>query len=101
METSLSRTAIKILIFMLLDLIISVNFRSSYDARILQPMCVGMVGAKKAPASLHLTYSQAYEEADNFNRSPVHWEMVRIQCPESGGKKSISNGPFLPGRFRE
>jgi len=28
---------------MLLELIISVNFRSSYDARILQPMRVGLV----------------------------------------------------------
>ena len=33
---------------------------------------------------------QAYEEADNGNRSQVHWDMVSIQRPDTAAEKSIS-----------
>ena len=39
----------------------------------------------KIAGSFHLTPGQAYEEADNGNRSQVHWDMVCIQRPEYGG----------------
>jgi aminopeptidase len=40
---------------------------------------------EKIAGSFHLTPGQAYEEADNGNRSQVHWDMVLIQRPEYGG----------------
>ena len=40
---------------------------------------------EKIAGSFHLTPGQAYEEADNGNRSQVHWDMVCIQRPEFGG----------------
>lgn len=40
---------------------------------------------EKIAGSFHLTPGQAYEEADNGNRSQVHWDMVCIQRPEYGG----------------
>jgi len=33
----------------------------------------------------HFTPGQAYDEADNGNRSGVHWNLVSIQRPEFGG----------------
>lgn len=40
---------------------------------------------EKIAGSLHLTPGRAYEEADNGNKSKVHWDMVLIQTPEFGG----------------
>jgi aminopeptidase len=40
---------------------------------------------EKIAGSIHFTPGQAYEEADNGNRSSVHWDMVMIQTPEFGG----------------
>lgn len=40
---------------------------------------------EKIADSIHFTPGQAYEEADNGNRSAVHWDMVLIQRPEYGG----------------
>lgn len=40
---------------------------------------------EKIAGSLHFTPGQAYEMADNGNRSAVHWDMVLIQRPEWGG----------------
>lgn len=40
---------------------------------------------EKICGSLHFTPGEAYEEADNGNRSSVHWDMVLIQRKEYGG----------------
>ena len=40
---------------------------------------------EKIAGSLHFTPGQAYEEADNGNRSKIHWDMVLIQTEEYGG----------------
>ena len=40
---------------------------------------------EKIAGSFHFTPGQAYEEADNGNRSTVHWDMVMIQSPDFGG----------------
>lgn len=40
---------------------------------------------EKIAGSLHLTPGQAYEEADNGNRSEVHWDLVLLQDPAHGG----------------
>lgn len=40
---------------------------------------------EKITGSIHLTPGQAYEEADNKNRSQIHWDMVLIQTREYGG----------------
>jgi aminopeptidase len=39
---------------------------------------------EKIRGSLHMALGQAYEEADNGNRSSVHWDMVHMQ--EDGGE---------------
>lgn len=44
---------------------------------------------EKIDGSFHFTPGQAYEEADNSNRSQVHWDMVTIQRPDYGGGEII------------
>ena len=58
---------------------------------------------EKIAGSFHLTPGQAYEDADNGNRSTVHWDMVMIQTPEFGGGEIHfddelirKDGRFLP-----
>ncbi len=40
---------------------------------------------EKIGGSFHLTPGNAYDEADNGNRSRVHWDLVQIQTAEYGG----------------
>ncbi|PJN90783.1 aminopeptidase [Bacillus sp. mrc49] len=40
---------------------------------------------EKISGSLHLALGAAYNEADNGNRSSIHWDMVLIQRSEYGG----------------
>jgi len=40
---------------------------------------------EKIGGSLHVALGQAYEEADNGNRSSIHWDLVQIQTPKWGG----------------
>jgi len=40
---------------------------------------------EKIAGSIHFTPGQAYDEADNGNRSKIHWDLVMIQTPEYGG----------------
>ena len=49
---------------------------------------------KKSPA-LHFTPGQAYQQADNGNRSAVHWDMVLIQRPEWGGGEVWFDGELI------
>ena len=62
---------------------------------------------EKIAGSFHFTPGQAYEEADNGNRSQVHWDMVSIQRPDYGGgeiyfdgKLIRRDGEFLPPQLR-
>jgi aminopeptidase len=40
---------------------------------------------EKIGGSLHLALGRAYDDADNGNRSSVHWDLVLIQTPAWGG----------------
>jgi aminopeptidase len=40
---------------------------------------------EKIAGSFHLTPGQAYEEANNGNRSQIHWDMVCLQARDQGG----------------
>ncbi len=58
---------------------------------------------EKICGSFHFTPGQAYEDADNGNRSQVHWDMVSIQRKDWGGgeiwfdgKLIRKDGIFLP-----
>ncbi len=62
---------------------------------------------EKIAGSFHFTPGQAYQEADNGNRSQVHWDMVSIQRKDYGGgeiyfdgKLIRKDGEFLPSQLR-
>ena len=56
---------------------------------------------EKIDGSFHLTPGNAYEVADNGNRSEVHWDLVLIQRPECGGGEIAFDGEVIrrDGRF--
>lgn len=54
------------------------------NPRILRPMR-DILFDEKIAGSFHLTPGNAYDEADNGNRSKIHWDLVQIQRPDFGG----------------
>ncbi len=50
---------------------------------------------EKIGGSIHFTPGQAYQEADNGNRSRVHWDLVYIQTPEYGGGELTFDGEVI------
>jgi aminopeptidase len=82
------------------------EFSLAFNPHILQPMR-DILFDEKIAGSFHFTPGQAYEEADNGNRSQVHWDMVSIQRPDYGGgaiyfdgKLIRRDGEFLPKQLR-
>ena len=53
---------------------------------------------EKIGGSFHLTPGQAYEIADNGNRSRIHWDLVLIQRPDYGGGEIWFDGELLRKR---
>src|SRR4029434_1243295 len=62
------------------------EFSLGFNPHILHPMR-DILFDEKIAGSFHFTPGQAYETADNGNRSQVHWDMVSIQRREYGGGK--------------
>jgi aminopeptidase len=60
------------------------EFALGLNPHILQPMR-DILFDEKISGSFHFTPGQAYEVADNGNRSQVHWDMVCIQRRDWGG----------------
>src|SRR5205823_7587850 len=60
------------------------EFSLGFNPYILHPMR-DILFDEKIAGSFHFTPGQAYETADNGNRSQVHWDMVNIQRREYGG----------------
>src|ERR1700751_1159763 len=82
------------------------EFSLGFNPRVLQPMR-DILFDEKIAGSFHFTPGQAYEEADNGNRSQVHWDMVSIQRPDYGGgeiyfdgKLVRKDGELLPKQLR-
>jgi aminopeptidase len=82
------------------------EFSLGFNPRVFQPMR-DILFDEKIAGSFHFTPGQAYEEADNGNRSQVHWDLVSIQRPDYGGgeiyfdgKLIRKNGEFLPKPLR-
>lgn len=50
---------------------------------------------EKIGGSFHLTPGQAYEIADNGNRSRIHWDLVLIQRADYGGGEIWFDGELL------
>ena len=62
---------------------------------------------EKIAGSFHLTPGQAYQEADNGNRSQIHWDMVLMQDAAHGGGEIYfddvlvrKDGLFVPAELK-
>lgn len=82
------------------------EFSLGFNPFILSPMG-DILFDEKIAGSLHFTPGQAYQEADNGNRSAVHWDLVLVQRPEWGGGEIWfdeqlirKDGLFLPKDLR-
>ena len=78
------------------------EFSLAFNPHIREPMR-DILFDEKIAGSFHFTPGQAYEEADNGNRSQIHWDLVTIQRPDYGGgeiffdgKLVRKNGLFIP-----
>lgn len=60
------------------------EFAIGLNPHILHPM-TDILFDEKIAGSFHFTPGNAYDSADNGNRSAIHWDMVQIQRPEYGG----------------
>ncbi|MDG2130282.1 MAG: aminopeptidase [Fuerstiella sp.] len=62
--------------------------------RILHPM-LDTLFDEKIGGSFHFTPGNAYDEADNGNRSKVHWDLVLIQRADYGGGEISFDGNVI------
>src|SRR5947209_5428463 len=70
------------------------EFSLGFNPYILHPMR-DILFDEKIAGSFHFTPGQAYETADNGNRSQVHWDMVNIQRREYGGGEIYFDGKLI------
>ncbi|MEP7071475.1 MAG: aminopeptidase, partial [Verrucomicrobiota bacterium] len=70
------------------------EFSLGFNPHIIRPMR-DILFDEKIAGSFHFTPGQAYESADNGNRSQVHWDMVNIQRPEFGGGEIWFDGKLI------
>jgi aminopeptidase len=70
------------------------EFAIGFNPHILEPMR-DILFDEKIAGSFHFTPGQAYEDADNGNRSQVHWDLVQIQRPEYGGGEIWFDGELI------
>jgi len=70
------------------------EFALGFNPHVREPMR-DILFDEKIAGSFHLTPGEAYEKADNGNRSQVHWDLVCIQRPEYGGGEIRFDGKLV------
>ena len=70
------------------------EFAIGFNPYIMEPMR-DILFDEKIAGSFHFTPGQAYEEADNGNKSQVHWDLVCIQRAEYGGGTIHFDGELI------
>jgi aminopeptidase len=76
------------------------EFSLSFNPHITRPM-LDILFDEKIAGALHLALGSAYDDADNGNRSGIHWDLIQIQTPEAGGGQIWFDGKLVrdSGRF--
>ena len=70
------------------------EFAIGVNPYITEPM-LDILFDEKIAGSFHFTPGQAYEEADNSNRSTVHWDIVCLQDEKNGGGEIWFDGELI------
>ncbi|MBI4677562.1 MAG: aminopeptidase [Elusimicrobia bacterium] len=78
------------------------EFALGVNPFVLEPMMDTLFDEKIA-GSFHFTPGSCYDEADNGNRSAIHWDLVQIQRPEHGGGEMWFDGKLVrkDGKFTD
>lgn len=78
------------------------EFAIGFNPYITEPM-LDILFDEKIAGSFHFTPGQAYDEADNTNRSSIHWDIVCLQDTAHGGGQMYfddqlirKDGVFIP-----
>ncbi len=71
------------------------EFSIAFNPVIRFPMAGSSFYDEKIAGSFHIGIGQAYEEADNGNRSAIHWDMVMIQTLVYGGGDIYFDGNLI------
>ncbi len=70
------------------------EFAIGFNPHITEPM-LDVLFDEKIAGSFHFTPGQAYEDADNTNRSGVHWDIVCLQDAARGGGEIWFDGTLI------
>lgn len=70
------------------------EFSLGFNPHILHPMR-DILFDEKIAGSFHFTPGQAYKEADNGNRSQIHWDLVCVQRSDYGGGEIWFDGHLI------
>jgi aminopeptidase len=70
------------------------EFSLAFNPYVTFPMC-DILFDEKICGSLHMALGAAYEDADNGNRSSIHWDMVLLQDREHGGGEVWFDGALI------
>jgi len=70
------------------------EFAIGFNPYVTEPM-LDILFDEKIAGSFHFTPGQAYEEADNGNKSGIHWDMVCLQSEASGGGEIWFDGELI------
>ena len=60
------------------------EFAIGFNPYVTEPM-LDILFDEKIAGSFHLTPGEAYDEADNGNKSNIHWDLVCLQTADKGG----------------
>ncbi len=70
------------------------EFAFGFNPYVTEPM-LDILFDEKISGSFHFTPGQAYDEADNGNRSKVHWDLVCLQDVSHGGGEIHFDGELI------
>lgn len=70
------------------------EFAIGFNPHIKNPM-LDILFDEKIGGSFHFTPGNAYDDADNGNRSSVHWDMVLMQTEDYGGGEIYFDGELI------
>lgn len=76
------------------------EFAVGLNPKITRPMKDSLFD-EKIDGSIHMAMGQCYENAENGNRSAIHWDLVLIQTPAYGGGELYFDGKLIrkDGKF--
>lgn len=76
------------------------EFAFGFNPHITRPI-LDILFDEKIAGSFHMALGAAYGDADNGNRSAIHWDLIQIQTPKMGGGEIWIDGKLIrkDGRF--